>query len=309
MIVIMTVSLLALISPKVYHTTMHQQDNYSMIEVAFASQLQESENYSFNGSIGFNASGIIGKNSSDAIYPAFNFSLTEIEQAKNKDMATTNSSFLPVPDLISESRPQAHQAPTAEEGSELTQSAIEKMVNPSSLLSSAIDDIRESGNIDSDKSPDVQSVDNKTISFLNTEFSTIPLYGMNIPPKDYLVISSDEVNYDKREKLFATARIPCNDRHETAMRVVLLENWSSIAYPPPNMHLIDGGSEGQLCMFRIEYPDNEIVESHVTPITTENKGSNRNPVESTSIALYNSGTSAVRFPTASSITVTHLDSP
>ncbi|MGH9974687.1 MAG: hypothetical protein ACRD8Z_02470, partial [Nitrososphaeraceae archaeon] len=36
MVVIMTVSLLALISPKVYHITMHQQNNYSMIEVASA---------------------------------------------------------------------------------------------------------------------------------------------------------------------------------------------------------------------------------------------------------------------------------
>ena len=307
MVVIMIVSLLALISPKVSHIPMHQQNNYPMIDVAFASPLQESDNTSLNGLIGFNASGIIEKNSSDAIYPAFNYSLTEIEQAKIKDLTTTNSSFLPVPDLISESGLQAHQAPTAAEGDELTQSAIEKMVNPSSLLSSAIDDIRESGNIDSDKSADVQSVYNKTISFLNTEFSTIPLYGMNIPPKDYLIISSEEVNYNKGEKLFATARIPCNDEHETALRVVLLENWSSIAYPPPNMHLIDGGAEGQLCMFRIEYPENGIVVSYVTPVATEDKASSRNLVESTAIALYNSGESALRFPTASSITVKHLD--
>jgi hypothetical protein len=308
MVVIMIVSLLALISPKVSHIPMHQQNNYPMIDVAFASPLQESANSSLNGLIGFNSSGIIEKNSSDAIYPAFNYSLTEIEQAKIKDLTTTNSSFLPVPDLISESGLQAHQAPTAVEGGgELTQSAIEKMVNPSSLLSSAIDDIRESGNIDSDKSPDVQSVYNKTISFLNTEFSTIPLYGMNIPPKDYLIISSDEVNYNKGEKFFASARIPCNDKHETALRVVLLENWSSISYPPPNMHLIDGGAEGQLCMFRIEYPENGTVESYVTPVATEDKASSRNLVESTAIALYNSGESALRFPTASSITVTHLD--
>jgi hypothetical protein len=307
MTVIMVVSLLALISPKVSHIPIHQQNNYPMIDVAFASSLQESDNSSLNGLIGFDSSGIIGKNSSDAIYPAFNYSLTEIEQAKSKDVITTNSSFLPIPDLISESGLQVHQAPPAADGDELMQSAIEKMVNPSSLLSSAIDDIRESGNIDSDKSPGVKSVDNKTISFLKTEFSTTPLYGMNIPPKDYLIISSDEVNYNKGEKLFATARIPCNDNHETALRVVLLENWSSIAYPPPNMHLINGGTEGQLCMFRIEYPENGLVESYVTPVATGDKTSSRILVESTAIALYNSGASALRFPTASSITVTHLD--
>jgi hypothetical protein len=307
MVVIMIVSLFALYSPKVSHIPMHQQDNYPIIDVAFASSLQDSDSPSLNGLIGFNASGIIGKNSSDAIYPAFNYSLTEIEQAKSKNLTTTNSSFLPVPGFISESRLQAHQAPSAAEGGDLTQNAIEKMVNPSSLLSSAIDDIRESGNIDSDKAPDVQSVHNKTTSFLNTEFSTIPLYGMNIPPKDYLIISSDEVNYNKGEKLFVTARIPCNDKHETALRVVMLENWSSIAYPPPNMHLIDGGAEGQLCMFRIEYPEKGIVESYVTPVPTEVKASSRNLVESTAIALYNSGASALRFPAASSITVTHLD--
>jgi hypothetical protein len=307
MTVVLVVSLLALISPKVSHIPIHQQNNYPMIDVAFASSPQKSDNSSLNGLIGFEASGIIGKNSSDAIYPAFNYSLTEIEQAKSKDGTTTNSSFLPIPDLISESGLQVHQAPPAAEGHELMQSAIEKMVNPSSLLSSAIDDIRESGNIESDKSPDVKSVDNKTISFFNTEFSTTPLYGMNIPPKDYLIISSDEVNYNKGEKLFATARIPCNDNHETALKVVLLENWSSIAYPPPNMHLIDGGTEGQLCMFRIEYPENGLVESYVTPVATEDKTSSHILVESTAIALYNSGASALRFPTASSITVTHLD--
>lgn len=307
MTVIMIVSLLAIISPKVSHIPIHLQNNYPMIDVAFASSIQETDNSSLNGLIGFNASGVIGKNSNDAIYPAFNYSLTEIEQAKSKDLTTTNSSFLPVPGLISESGVQADQAPAAVEGGDLTQNAIEKMVNPSSLLSSAIDDIRESGNIDSDKSPDVKSGYNKTISFLNTEFSTIPLYGMNIPPKDYLIISSDEVNYNKGEKLFATARLPCNDKHKTVLRVVLLENWSSIAYPPPNMHLIDGGTEGQLCTFRIEYPENGLVESYVTPVATEDKTSSRILVESTAIALYNSGASALRFPTASSITVTHLD--
>jgi hypothetical protein len=307
MVVIMVLPLLALPSPKVYYIAMHQQNSYPMIDFVFASPLEEHANYSFNGPIVFNASGIIGENSSDAIYPAFNYSHTEINQAENEDLPT-NSSFLPVPDLISESGKQAQQASTAEDASEMTQSAIEKMVNPSSLISSAIDDIRESGNTDSEKSQDVQSASNKTISFLNTEFSTIPLYGMNIPPKDYLIVSSEEVSYDEREKLFATARIPCNDKQETPLRVVLLENWSSISYPPPKMHPIDAETEGQLCMFRIEYPENGSVDSYVTP-TAVDKSSSSNLLASTAIALYNSGASALRFPMASSITVTHLDHP
>ena len=131
---------------------------------------------------------------------------------------------------------------------------------------------------------------------------------MNIPPKDYLIVSSDEAGSDGRGKLFATARIPCNDKHQTPVRVVLLENWSSIAYPPPEMHLIESDSEGQLCMFRVEYPENGIVDSYITP-TTADKSSTRNVVTSTAIALYNSGASALRFPMASSITISHLDYP
>jgi hypothetical protein len=297
---------LALSPPKVYYMTLHQPNIYPMNGLVSASPLEEHDNYGINGPIGFNATGIIGENSIDAIYPAFSYNLSKIEQFENKNL-TTNSSFLPVPDLVSETRTPSQEASTAEDASEITQSAIEKMVNPSSLLSSAIDDIRKSGNDGVDKSQDVQKSTNKTISFLNTEFSTIPLYGMNIPPKDYLIVSSNEAGSDGRGKLFATARLPCNDKHQTPVRVVLLENWSSITYPPLEMHLIDSDSEGQLCMFRVEYPENGIVDSYITTTTAE-KSSTRNHVASTAIVLYNSGTSALRFPMASSITISHLGS-
>jgi hypothetical protein len=307
-VMILTIVLPLLASPplNVFQLTTHQPKIYLMNGFVSASSLEEHANHSIDGPIVFNASGIIGESSTNAIYPAFNYSLTEINQPENKDL-TTNSSFLPIPDLGSETGTPSHEASTAEVASEMTQSAIEKMVNPSSLLSSAIDDIRESGNNDADNSQDVQSAPNKTISFLNTEFSTIPLYGMNIPPKDYLIVSSDEVSDGERDKLFATARIPCNDKRETHLRVVLLENWSSIAYPPPKMHLIHGETEGQLCMFRIEYPENGIADSYITPTNTD-KSSTRNPIASTAIALYNSGASALRFPMASSITISHLGS-
>ena len=180
-------------------------------------------------------------------------------------ICTITSSFLPVPDLMSETGTRAQEASTAEDASEMTQSAIEKMVNPSSLLSSAIDDIRQSGVSNTDASPQAQTAPNKTINLLNTEFSTIHLYGTDIPPKDYLVVSSDEESGDDKSKIFATARIPCNDKHETPLRVVLLENWSSIAYPPPKMQLIDGAPDGELCMYRMEYPDKEFAESYITP--------------------------------------------
>jgi len=297
--------LLALPLLKTDYMAMHEPITNPIDGIVLASPLEEHDNYSINGPSGFNANGIIGANSSDAIYPAFNYSLTEIGQPENKDL-TINSSFLPVPDLMSETGTPSQEDSNAQNASETTQSAIEKMVNPSSLLSSAIDDIRESGTSGAEKSRDVQTKPNKTLNFLNTDFSTIPLYGMNIPPKDYLIISSDEVG-GERGKLFATARIPCDDKHETPLRVVLVENWSRIGYPPPKMHLIDSDTDGGLCMFRIEYPEKGIVDSYITP-TTAGQSSIHDLSASTVIALYNSGTSALRFPMASSITISYLGS-
>jgi hypothetical protein len=307
MVLMMMLPLLALSPLKVDYIAIHLQNIHPMIDLVFASPLMGEDNYSINGPIGFNAGGVAGENSTDAIYPAFNFSLTEVDQHENKDL-TANSSFLPVPDLVFETGIQSKQASTANDVSEITQTAIEKMVNPSSLISSALDDIRESGNIDSDNSRNVQPVSKKTISFINTEFSTIPLYGMNISPKDYLIVSSDGAGDGKKDKLYATARIPCNDKHETPLRVVFLENWSSISYPPSKMHPIDGYTGGQLCMFRIEQPENGINDSYITPPNTADKSTSHNLAASTAIALYNPGASAIRLPIASSIIVSQLDS-
>jgi hypothetical protein len=159
-----------------------------------------------------------------------------------------------------------------------------------------------------DASPQAQTAANKTINLINNEFSTIHLYGTDIPPKDYLVVSSDEETGGEKSKIFATARIPCNEKHETPLRVVLLENWSSIAYPPPKMQLINGVPDGELCMYRIEYPDKELADSYITPNIAD-KSSIHEFVETTAIALYNSGASAIKFPKASSITISHLSSP
>jgi hypothetical protein len=307
MILMIMIPLLALPPARVYHITMHEPGSSPLNSNVLASPVKEHDSYSNAGSFGFDADGIIGENTSDAIYPAFNFSLTETDRPQNKDL-TINSSFLPVPDLMTETGTPAQGASTAEDASEMTQSAIEKMVNPSSLLSSAIDDIRQSGVSNTDSSPQAQTALNKTISLLSTEFSTIHLYGTDIPPKDYLVVSSDEESGGDKSKIFATVRIPCNDKHETPLRVVLMENWSSIAYPPPKMHLIEGVPDGELCMFRIEHPDKEIVDSYITPNIAD-KSSIHDLVETTAIALYNSGATAIKFPKASSITISHLGSP
>jgi hypothetical protein len=307
MVLMIMIPLLALPPARVYHITMHEPGSSPLNSNVLASPVKEHDSYSNAGSFGFDADGIIGENTSDAIYPAFNFSLTETDRPQNKDL-TINSSFLPVPDLMTETGTPAQGASTAEDASEMTQSAIEKMVNPSSLLSSAIDDIRQSGVSNTDSSPQAQTARNKTISLLNTEFSTIHLYGTDIPPKDYLVVSSDEESGGDKSKIFATVRIPCNDKHETPLRVVLMENWSSIAYPPPKMHLIEGVPDGELCMFRIEHPDKEIVDSYITPNIAD-KSSIHDLVETTAIALYNSGATAIKFPKASSITISHLGSP
>ena len=307
MILMIMIPLLAIPPARVYHITRHEPESSPLNSNVLASPVKEHDSDSVAGSFGFDADGIIGENTSDAIYPAFNFSLTETAQPQNKDL-TINSSFLPVPDLMSETGTPAQEASTAEDASEMTQSAIEKMVNPSSLLSSAIDDIRQSGVSNTDASPQAQTAPNKTINLINNEFSTIHLYGTDIPPKDYLVVSSDEERGGDKSKIFATARIPCNDKHETPLRVVLLENWSSIAYPPPKMQLINGVPDGELCMYRIGYPNKELADSYITPNIAD-KSSIHEFVETTAIALYNSGPSAIKFPKASSITISHLGSP
>jgi hypothetical protein len=304
----MMLPLLGIPQTSIFRMTTDRPSEYLMINFASGSPLEvQYDNYSIEGPLVINASGIVEENS-EAIYPAFNYSLTEINLLENNDF-TSNSTFLSVPDIGSDIGTPS-QPSVAGDAGEMTQNAIEKMVNPSSLLSSVIDDIRESGNNDdnADNSQDVITTPpDNSINFLKSEFSTIPLYGMNIPPKDYLIVSSDEARVDESDKLFATARIPCDDNHETPLRSVLLENWSSIAYPPPKMQFILGGSEGGLCMFRIEYPENGNIDSYVTPTTTE-KSSTRNLISSTAIALYNSGTSILKFPIASSITISHIGS-
>jgi hypothetical protein len=276
--------------PSVNNMIIHQPSIYPSLYASV---------HSISGSIGFNASGIIGEGSNYTTYPAFDYIHTQNGQPRSNDL-TANSSFLPVPDLISESR--APEASTAKEASEMTQSAIENMVNPSSLLSSAIDDIRQSGSAGADNSQDDRPLHNMSTSFIDSRFSTIPLYGVDIPPKDYLTVSSYETVDGGNAKLFVTLSIPCDDNHETPLRLVLLENWSSITYPPPKMHLIYDNPDGELCMFRVEYPENRVPDSQVSP-SAEDKGSHRSPITSTSIALYNSGTSELKLPAASSITV------
>src|ERR671918_624736 len=298
LVLMMMIQLLALPPSNVYHVYMWDTTGFPMSSVIFATPSEPRP-------VGFNASGIIEENSTDAIYPAFNYSLMEFQMPENKDV-TTNSSFLPVPDPVSESRAPSEEAASAQDASEMTQSAIDKIVNPSSLLSSAIDDIRESG-IEAENSEEVQPVPSDKISFLDSEFSTIPLYGMRIPPKDYLIIFSDEDNTNEIAKVFATVRVPCNDRHETPLRIVLLDNWSSIAFPPPEMHLIDVSTEAQLCMFRLEYSENGVVDSYVTPPSLDTDLSSAKEA-STAIALYNSGTSELKFPIASSITISRVGS-
>jgi hypothetical protein len=60
-------------------------------------------------------------------------------------------------------------------------------------------------------------------------------------------------------------------------------------------------------MFRLEYSENGVVDSYVTPPTLDTDLS-RPKVASTAIALYNSGTSELKFPIASSITISHVGS-
>jgi hypothetical protein len=279
----------ALKTPTVNNMITHQLSTY------FGSFVS---GHGINGSIGFNASGVVNEYSVYTSYPAFDHIQTQNGLPKNNDL-TANSSFLPVPDLASTTR--TPEASTAQEASERTQSAIENMVNPSSLLSSAIDDIRQSGSNEADNSQDNQPADNLSTSLINSRFLTIPLYGTAIPPKDYLIVSS--YNNGGNARIFATMRIPCDDSHETPLRLVLLENWSNITYPPPKMHLIYDSPDGQLCMFRIEYPENSVADSHVSPIPPADVDSVGSPVTSISLALYNSGTSELKLPAGSSIIV------
>lgn len=282
-----------------YYTHTYDRITFPMSSIVSATPLEPLPT-------GFNASGIIEGNPDGAIYPAFNYSIMEF-QAPEKKYIATNSSFLPVPDLISEGRAPSDEVSIAQDASEITQSAIEKIVNPSSLLSSAIDDIRESG-IEAKNPGEIHPVPREIINFFDSEFSTIPLYGMNIPPKDYLIVSSAEgTTTNDIAKVFATVRIPCNDKLETPLRVVLLENWSSIAFPVPEMHLIDVSTEASLCMFRLEYPVKGFGDSYVTPANLDMKPS-RHTIAATAIAIYNSGSSDLKFPVASSITISRVGS-
>ena len=291
--------------------TVLTDSNKILVKNALATKLSEFNNYTLMEPLRFSANEILDENVSDAIYPAFNYGLTEINQSHNKDLKI-DSSFLPMPDLRPELR-TSPETPTAEEASQTTQMAIERMVNPSSLLSSAINDIRESGGSSANPHSNASPGFNLKRTTFDAEFSTIHLYGKAIPPKDYLIISSNEEK--DKSRIYASARIPCNGAHETPLRIILLENWSSIVYPLPEMHLIKEIPDGELCMFRIEYPELGIEDSHIQSKSSE-EGSiddlTENPIFSkdiTATVLYNSGVSDIKFPKASSVTLSHIGSP
>lgn len=293
----------------VYNMISPQPSIYPLDGLFVSASPLEGYEYSTNGAIGFDASGVIDESSNYTIYPAFDYGNTKIEQPQNDDL-TANSTFLPVPDIVSEARTPSQETSIAQDASQMTQNAIERMVNPSSLLSSAIDDIRESGSNpadDSQNDDDYEPESSLNSSFLINGFSTFQLYGMKIPPKDYLIVSSYEASEGVKANFFATVRVPCDNNHETPLRLVLLENWSSITYPPPKMQLIHASPEGHLCMFKVEYQEDRNTVSHIVQ-SPENAGTSSSHIKSTAVALYNSGSSELKLPAASSIAVSRLGS-
>jgi hypothetical protein len=272
---------------------------------ALATDLTKSNNYPFMRPLGFAENKTIIQNESGTSYPAFNYGFAEINQTHSKGSDIVNP-FLPMPDL----KPEVGTSPEAtkaEEASQDTQMEIERMVNPSTLLSSAINDIRESGGNSTEHDSKVNGTSNQTKTMVNAEFSTIHLYGKNIPPKDYLIIETSEAT--DYIQIYATARIPCNDAHKTPLKIILLENWSKIIYPLPEMHLVKEIPNGELCMFRIEYPKSSTEASQLPP---KSWGSTTNVIDTSNMGmvatvLYNSGVSDINFPKGSSVTLSHID--
>jgi hypothetical protein len=272
---------------------------------ALATDVTKSNNYTFMRPVGFAENEAMMQNESESTHHAFNYRSAEINQTHSKGSEIV-SSFLPMPDL----KPEVSTSPEAtkaEEASQDTQTEIERMVNPSTLLSSAINDIRESGGNNTKPDSKVSGGSYQTKTMVNGEFSTIHLYGKNIPPKDYLIIETIEIT--NKIQIYATARIPCNGAHETPLKIILLENWSKIIYPLPEMHLVKEIPDGELCMFRIEYPESGTEASQLPPksggtSTNVKQSSNKGMVAT---VLYNSGVSNTNFPKGSSVTLSHTD--
>lgn len=276
-----------------------------LVKDALATDLTKSNNYTFMRPLGFAENETMMQNESETSHPAFNNGLAEINQTHSKE-SDIISSFLPMPDL----KPEVGTSPEAtkaEEASQDTQMEIERMVNPSTLLSSAINDIRESGGNSTEHDSKVNGTSNQTKTMVNAEFSTIHLYGKSIPPKDYLIIDTREVT--NKIQIYATARIPCNDARETPLKIILLENWSKIFYPLAEMHLVKEIPDGELCMFGIEYPESGTEASQLPP---KSWGPPTNVIDTSNMGivatvLYNSGVSDINFPKGSSVTLSHID--
>lgn len=243
-----------------------------------------------------------------AEYPAF-----ESAYFNDSDIQlTANGSILPIPELSPETNSMEtsqENSLVAEKASESTQLAIERMVNPSSLLSSAMEDIRQSGEGNA-TDPAIganPSSSSLSPSFLGQDvrFSTIHLYGKIIQAKDFLIISGNEEAGSKMG-IYVMAKIPCDDSQNTPLKFIILENWSSIAYPLPEMHLVEGVPNGELCMFRFKYPESGIEDSDIVP--NEMNGSNDaiDRLSTIGVALYNSGASSIKFPKTASITLSHI---
>lgn len=224
---------------------------------------------------------------------------------------TAKGSFPPIRELSPEMNltETSDENSVAEKASQSTQLAIEKMVNPSSLLSSAIEDIRQSGEGNATDLPIGANPPSPSPSFSpsflgqDVGFSTIHLYGKIIQAKDFLIISANE-EAGSEIGIYVMARIPCDDSQNTLLKFIILENWTSIAYPLPEMHLVEGVPNGELCMFRFEYPESE--DSDI--LRDSINGSNDGATSTMAVALYNSGASSIKFPKTASITLSYIRS-
>jgi len=224
---------------------------------------------------------------------------------------TAKGSFPPIRELSPEmnSTETSDETSVAEKASQSTQLAIEKMVNPSSLLSSAIEDIRQSGASNATDLPIGANPPSPSPSFSpsflgqDAGFSTIHLYGKIIQAKDFLIISANE-EAGGEIGIYAMARIPCDNSQNTLLKFIILENWTSIAYPLPKMHLVEGVPNGELCMFRFEYPESEDSDILRDSINGSNDGADRQ--STMAVALYNSGASSIKFPKTASITLSYF---
>jgi hypothetical protein len=170
--------------------------------------------------------------------------------------------------------------------SKKAESLIGSMLNPKSLLASAIDEIRNSTQKNNGSSNNNGIGSNMTARFVHSDHATIILSNEIIPSQDFIYVYG--MPLEKGVVAHITSKLPCN--LDAKSQIIILTGHSPRLEPATNdVSLIkEMSSPGKMCLYGLKI--------RATPYSN-------NTTSWMDIALANPGKSEFKFPPASSLSV------